>query len=310
MVLELRDGLIAYGRDTGIKVVLAGTPMSQAVDDRTLVVTEPIAVPTNLIPTAHNPLRTKRVRPVVSGISVGHIEITAGTIGWFAELNGKHVLVSNAHVLTPRPDSELAPPIKAIVQPGTYDAGFPDPRNIVAEYHSHVPVRCVEDSNCPLANLTVHLLNLLSRLFGRKSRFRTYVEQTNTVDIALAQISPDLYSPVIMDDNGEYIRPPGKLVGFLFAGNREVFVVAKAKNVLKYYPELKLKGVEIADVEPGQRVVKYGRTTGRTEGVVLSAEGISKIMGYPCGTAVFEDVIIVLGESAGGDSGSAVWLVE
>ncbi|MDX1395852.1 MAG: hypothetical protein R3195_15825 [Gemmatimonadota bacterium] len=63
----------------------------------------------------------------------------------------------------------------------------------------------------------------------------------------------------------------------------------------------------IIEASVGMRVMKYGRTTGHTTGVV---EGVNAIVyvGYDEGTARFVDQIVIRGAgfSAGGDSGSLV----
>src|SRR5438445_411754 len=43
--------------------------------------------------------RTRRIRPVPGGVSIGHIQITAGTLGVLARRNGRPVILSNNHVL-------------------------------------------------------------------------------------------------------------------------------------------------------------------------------------------------------------------
>lgn len=54
------------------------------------------------------------------------------------------------------------------------------------------------------------------------------------------------------------------------------------------------------------RVKKYGRTTGLTKGRVYAINATVNVVGYGCGTAHFEDLIVITPAnfSAGGDSGS------
>jgi hypothetical protein len=67
---------------------------------------------------------TDRVRPVPSGISVGHVNITAGTLGGLMRdtTSGDVVILSNNHVLA---DSNEAVSGDAILQPGPADGGSP-----------------------------------------------------------------------------------------------------------------------------------------------------------------------------------------
>ena len=68
---------------------------------------------------------TSRMRPAPSGISIGHRDITAGTLGGLVRdtKNGKTVILSNNHVLG---NSNEGSPGDAILQPGPADGGsFP-----------------------------------------------------------------------------------------------------------------------------------------------------------------------------------------
>lgn len=88
---------------------------------------------------APRPWQRKAQRPLLIGSSVGHIDITAGTIGAIAlhQPSGKLVLLSNSHVLA---DEGRASPGDGILQPGTADGGL-DPENLVAKLLMDVPLR-------------------------------------------------------------------------------------------------------------------------------------------------------------------------
>jgi hypothetical protein len=157
--------------------------------------------------------------------------------------------------------------------------------------------------------MIVKTLNCLSQALGRQTRFEAVTKPANKVDIALATLSKNIdYTPAVMGNDRKPINVSGRLAGFLFAGSGDYYVVSKTSNVLTYYPGLELINASPADVKPGDRVVKCGRTTGCTEGEVVSANAVLEVR-YPAGMALFEDVIVVRGRSAGGDSGSAVWLL-
>jgi hypothetical protein len=67
------------------------------------------------------PWNCRRVRPLVSGLSVGHCKSTAGTIGAFIRLPGGDLrLLSNNHVLA---NVNRARRMDAILQPGPFDGG-------------------------------------------------------------------------------------------------------------------------------------------------------------------------------------------
>jgi hypothetical protein len=63
---------------------------------------------------------TGRVRPVPGGVSVGHISITAGTVGCIVYRAGGPVILSNNHVLANSNQASIGDPV---VQPGPHDGG-------------------------------------------------------------------------------------------------------------------------------------------------------------------------------------------
>ena len=79
-------------------------------------------IPTDVIQTG--PIRTLqghtgRIRPAPGGVSIGHRDITAGTLGCLVAKNGQTFILSNNHVLA---NSNEADPGDPILQPGPYDA--------------------------------------------------------------------------------------------------------------------------------------------------------------------------------------------
>ncbi len=64
----------------------------------------------------------ERVRPLLPGFSVAHVDVTAGTIGAFVTGGG---LLSNNHVLA---NEDAARPGDAVLQPGPADGGGPQDR--------------------------------------------------------------------------------------------------------------------------------------------------------------------------------------
>jgi hypothetical protein len=61
-----------------------------------------------------------RWRPVPGGVSIGHPNITAGTLGSWVIKDGKQMMLSNNHVLADTNGANIG---DAIIQPGTYDGG-------------------------------------------------------------------------------------------------------------------------------------------------------------------------------------------
>ena len=65
---------------------------------------------------------TQRMRPAPAGVSIGHYQITAGTLGCVVEdrTTGRPLMLSNNHVLA---NSNHAKPGDAVLQPGAADGG-------------------------------------------------------------------------------------------------------------------------------------------------------------------------------------------
>ena len=122
--------------------------------------------------------RTARYRPMVGGVSTGEISITAGTLGGFVNLDGKPVMISCYHVLTPVLFGGEAKRGDPIIQPAHYDGGTQ--KDVVATLEKWVPYA---------------------------------MEGWNRVDVAIARpLIP--HTPGILGDGGQWrltgIATPGK----------------------------------------------------------------------------------------------------
>lgn len=215
------------------------------------VVVDGVEVPTEVIERSYapdfrvvtevqSPVRKKRIDPVVPGVSVGNVHVTAGTIGCFVfdQRDGTPYALSNWHVLH-GPDGALG---DDVVQPGPHDD------NRVTQ-------------------------NRLGKLV------RSHLGPAG--DCAVASVEDRHFDPRIF----------------------ELDVVPQA----------------LGEPELGDKVVKSGRTTGVTHGVVRRIDTMAKIdYGGTVGEQVIGCVEIGVnpaeppgdGEvSSGGDSGAA-WLFE
>jgi len=78
--------------------------------------------------------------------------------------------------------------------------------------------------------------------------------------------------------------------------------------ILGLQPGTELLEVPLAEARVRERVFKSGRTTGLTEGVVVSTDTTLQVTGFPLPYQVlmFEDCLLIEGKAAGGDSGSAI----
>lgn len=206
--------------------------------------------------------------PVKPGYSISHPDVSAGTHGFFAAINGQIVsvddlIVSCAHVISNTNKGKLGDPI---YYPGVADGGTEE--DTVAYLAATIPIEMIEENECPVANLYVNGFNLLAKLLRRKSRIPKPVREVfNRVDCAYGR----MVKGVEIDRNIYKIGEP--------------------------------VGIEQATL--GMRVQKSGRTTEYTEGEIIGIEADVRVS-YSQGTAWFDGQVISDIPCAGGDSGSAV----
>ncbi len=212
---------------------------------------------------------TERLRPALGGSSIGHREITAGTLGCLVKRGSEVFILSNNHVLA---NSNDAQPGDAILQPGPHDGGtFPDDH--IANLEDFVPISFVSPeipSDCKLASSISALLNAGCAAIGSSTRYRIVrpKAEANLVDAAIAR-------PLNPTDVSEEIIGIGTLNGS-------------------------------AEAELGMAIQKSGRTTGYTKGVVDQIDVTVNVQ-YGAGRiAQFSDQLLAGPMSQGGDSGSAV----
>jgi hypothetical protein len=210
---------------------------------------------------------TDRFRPAPGGVSIGHVAITAGTLGCWVTKNGQKVILSNNHVLANSNDAEIG---DAILQPGPYDGGS-FPQDHIANLTQFAPISFQGDpSECQFANAVISIFNLGCRMIGSNTRYKaTNIQaQENRVDAAIA-------TPLNADDVKDEILHIGPIAGTV-AG------------------------------ELGMAIKKSGRTTGFTTGEIQQVDVTANVQ-YGAGKiAVFTDQLLAGAMSQGGDSGSAV----
>ena len=83
--------------------------------------------------------RTGRYRPAPGGVSIGHVDVTAGTLGCLVARDGEAFILSNNHVLAASNKGKQDDPI---VQPGPHDGGVVDTDKI-ATLEDWVPIRFI-----------------------------------------------------------------------------------------------------------------------------------------------------------------------
>jgi len=210
--------------------------------------------------------RTGKWRPAPGGVSCGHIDITAGTLGCLASRGDQIYILSNNHVLA---NSNQGQPGDPILQPGPYDGGTIEDQ--IATLEEFVPINFGTDiPTCPVATGTAATFNWMARLVGSQHRLQAFQENSemNLVDAAIARpISADLVEKRIL----EIGEPQGVSEGTL-----------------------------------GLKIRKSGRTTGLTSGEITQVYATVQVSYGTGKTAIFTDQLIAGAMSSGGDSGSAV----
>jgi hypothetical protein len=227
-------------------------------------------VPTDVIPTG--PIRalqsrTERVRPAPGGVSIGHRDITAGTLGCLVKKNGEIFILSNNHVLANSNDSSPGDPI---LQPGPHDGGK-YPEDQIADLAGFVPISFIGlPSTCGAAKAIAAFLNGIAEMIGSGTRLHAVnqLPGDNLVDAAIA---------------------------------RPINDVDVSDQILEVGP---IKGTALAEL--GMAVQKSGRTTGFTQGEIQQVDVTANVQ-YGAGRiARFTDQLMAGPMSQGGDSGSAV----
>jgi hypothetical protein len=214
--------------------------------------------------------RTDRFRPAPGGVSIGHYQITAGTLGTVVRdrATGERLILSNNHVLANSNNAQIGDPI---LQPGPYDGGK-QPDDVIGHLMRFCPITFLGEQlpgNCPLASFYVGVGNILAILTGSSHRIsatRTTSQGANQVDAAIAHPVDD---SVISDEI------------------LEIGVVTGKTNATL-----------------GMPVRKSGRTTGFTTGEITLLDATVNVSYGTGRTAQFENQLVSGPMSQGGDSGS------
>jgi hypothetical protein len=220
--------------------------------------------------------RTARYRPVRPGISIGHVTGSTGTLGCIVQRGSERFILSNNHVLARLNEAR---PGDAIIQPGQSDGG--QPADVIGQLAEFIPIAFLEASASGSASsqatssqggLLDVILNLIQALLGgikaQPQPVPPMPPQGNRLDAALVRpLNAGMLDPSIIDVGA----PP---LGFSS-------------------PTL------------GMKIVKSGRTTGVTEGLITQLD-VTVDVRYGERTARFVNQIMATPFSKPGDSGSLV----
>ena len=138
----------------------------------------------------------QKMRPARPGVSIGHYQITAGTLGCLVQRDGQVYILSNNHVLANSNAAQLG---DAILQPGAYDGGTnADQIGTLAQF---IPVAFDgSDGGSTTPPSGCSPLTFLKILFGKSTIATVNEPGNNTVDCAIAKpLSADLVDPNILN---------------------------------------------------------------------------------------------------------------
>lgn len=212
---------------------------------------------------------TVRWRPAPGGVSIGHYQVTAGTLACIVKdrKTGGRLILSNNHVLANSNNARKGDPI---LQPGAADGGTGGD-DVIAYLERFIEIEFTSGpANCRIASALASLANGVAALLGSSHRLQAIQKNpsaTNLVDAALAR-------PI---DEG-LVREDILEIGVL-------------------------DGVYPARLGLGVR--KFGRTTGLTTGIIQVMDATVTVM-YGAQEARFEDQLVTTPMSEPGDSGSVV----
>ena len=215
-----------------------------------------------------NQARTDSWRPAPGGVSIGHYQITAGTLGVLVRdrSSGGPMILSNNHVMANSNSANLGDPI---LQPGPADGGQLGTDTIAHLERFHPIAFSQEPGVCGLADAVAQFGSLMARVVGSGHQLVAHQadpEATNLMDAAIAR-------PVNHADLRDDILEIGMVSGTL-------------------------------EASLGMAVRKSGRTTGFTSGEVLVLDTTVQVSYGTDRTAQFEGQILTGPMSEGGDSGS------
>lgn len=213
---------------------------------------------------------TARRRPAPGGVSVGHFQVTAGTLGCIVRdrLTGERLILSNNHVLANGNDAAAGDPI---LQPGPADGGEVG-RDTLAYLERFSSIRYSnEPATCNVAQAYARFGNYLARVYGAHHRLQAYQAHPaaiNRIDAAVAR-------PVRPQDIIDEVFEVGPVCG-------------------------------TADAALGMSVIKSGRSSGYTTGTITILDATINVNYDFDRAARFDGQIVATPMSQGGDSGSLV----
>ncbi len=214
---------------------------------------------------------TDKFRPAPGGVSIGHYQISAGTLGCVVRdrTTGDRLILSNNHVLANSNDAQVGDPI---IQPGGADGGTVA-NDLIARLERFCMIDFGTDggSDCGIASAYAGFGNAIASLLGSRHRVTVLQANPQAVNLVDAAVARPINDGDVLDE----ILNIGVVSG-------------TTEGVL------------------GMQVRKSGRTTGYTTGVITTIEATVSV-NYGSGrVATFENQFVAGPMSEGGDSGSLI----
>jgi len=170
--------------DLSVVVMVEKKVEKETLQPEELVPQEYGGIPTDVIETGKIEAleTTGKFRPAPGGVSIGHKDITAGTLGVVLYSSfGERVILSNNHVLANSNDGEFG---DIILQPGPHDGGRVGVDDI-ARLEKFIPIKFNQSSACPFADNTVLVANVMAKMINSSRRLAVETEY-NLFDAAIA----------------------------------------------------------------------------------------------------------------------------
>lgn len=162
----------SYSGEMCVAVYVLAKATKNEIASEAVVPDDVNGVPTDVVPTGefHAFPHRGRYRPAPGGVSVGHVRITAGTLGCLTRARrgpGCYIL-SNNHVLA---NVNSAKKGDAIVQPGPFDGGHA-PADQIAKLAKFIPILFgagINQVDCAIAETSPKLVTPLNKCIGKIS---------------------------------------------------------------------------------------------------------------------------------------------
>lgn len=238
-----------------------------------------ISIPTDVVETGLiEALRTSKHRPAPGGVSIGHFGITAGTLGCLVRDRGEDPP-------DPPPDPPMCPIALSVTKAMNKAA------ELTGSTVRLIPVRIQAEDNDIFILSNNHVLANSNEAEVGDAILQPGPYDGGTLTDTIAEL--ERFIPIDFSSGG---------VNYIDAAiARPLSPIDVVNDILELGPP-----TGVADVELGMALLKSGRTTELTSGVVIQTDVTVAVQYNPGQVATFQDQILAGDMSAGGDSGSLV----